>query len=214
MIKNKLKSLNEIWQQVPPDYYHHGVARNPFQWLWHTSKVRTFKQLTTQKHFTKILDIGCAGGFMTNKIAQMFPDSKIYGIDAYRKAIKYAKNQFPHIYFKVADAHKLPFADETFDLVICYETIEHVLDPKKILLEMRRIISKEGIVIIAMDSGNLMFQIIWILWEKTFGRAWQGAHLHPFHHNELEKIIIASGFKIIKKHFSHFGMEVSFVLKK
>lgn len=213
IIKNS-KSLDQIWQQVPPNYYDKGVKTNPLQWLWHSQKIKTFKQLVRHKNFSHILDIGCAGGFMTNKIALMFPKSKVYGIDVYPDAIAYAKSQFPHIHFKSADAHHLPFAKDSFDLVVCYETIEHVLDPKKILKEMKRVIKKDGTVIIAMDSGNLMFRIVWLFWEKTFGRAWQGAHLHPFNHQDLEEIIEGAGFKITKKHFSHFGMEVSFVIKK
>jgi len=75
-------------------------------------------------------------------------------------------------------------------------------------------VTKDGQAIIAMDSGNLLFRIIWWFWEKTFGNVWHGAHLHPFQHRDLEKVIKEVGFKITKKHFSHLGMEVSFVLRK
>ncbi|KKR81589.1 MAG: hypothetical protein UU73_C0001G0135 [Candidatus Daviesbacteria bacterium GW2011_GWA1_41_61] len=214
MNKPKQKTLNQIWQQVPPNYYHQGVTKNLLQWIWHTSKIKAFKQIVQQKKFIKILDVGCSGGFMTSKVAEIFPRSQVFAIDAYPDAINYAKSRFPHINFQVADAHHLPFPEDSFDLIICYETIEHVLNPQKILQQMRRVVKKNGTVIVAMDSGNLMFKTTWWAWEKTFGRVWQGAHLHPFHHQDLEKIIRQADFKITKKHFSHLGMEVSFVLKK
>lgn len=151
---------------------------------------------------------------MADKISQLFPKSKVTGVDIYPAAVNFAKIRYPHINFLVTDAHKLPFYKNSFDLVICYETIEHVVDPKKILQEIRRITKQDGTAIIAMDSGNLLFRIIWPVWERTFGKVWQGAHLHPFHHNELESVINKAGFNIIKKHFSHLGMEVSFLLKK
>lgn len=208
------KTINEIWQQVPPDYYHQGVTKNLLQRIWHTSKIKSFKQLVQYQKFTKILDVGCAGGFMTNKVFEVFPKAQISGIDPYPAAITYAQKRFPLIHFQIADAHKLPFNQDSFDLVICYETIEHVINPLQILQEMRRVIKKDGTVIVAMDSGNLLFKTIWWGWEKTFGSVWQNAHLHPFHHQDLEMIIKQAGFKIVKKHFSHLGMEVSFVLEK
>lgn len=208
------KALDQIWEQVPPDYYHQGVTKNFLQWVWHTSKIRSFKSLVQHQKFTKILDVGCAGGYMTNKVAEMFPKAQVLGIDPYPAAIAYAKKRFPQIYFQVADAHKLPFNKASFDLIICYETIEHVINPLKILQEMQRVIKKDGTVIVAMDSGNLLFKAIWWGWEKTFGSVWQNAHLHPFHHQDLERVIKEAGFQIIQKHFSHLGMEVSFVLQK
>lgn len=208
------KTLNRIWEQVPPNYYHQGVTKNLFQWIWHTQKIKSFKHLVQHQQSTKILDVGCAGGYMTNKVAEVFPKAEIFGIDPYPAAIAYAKSRFPQINFQTADAHKLPFEKDIFDLIICYETIEHVIDPLKILEEMKRVIKKDGMVIVAMDSGNLLFKTVWWWWEKTFGKVWQNAHLHPFHHQYLGQIIKQAGFKVTRKHFSHLGMEVSFVLQK
>lgn len=208
------KKLPDIWKQAPPDYYDQGIKSNLLQYLWHTQKIRTLKKIIIKKNYPKILDIGCASGLMTNKIASFFPESKVVGVDIYSNAIDFAKSKYPQISFNIADIHKLPFASGSFDLIICCETIEHVLNPKKALSEIYRVIKKDGIVIIAMDSGNLLFRLIWWFWEKTKGKVWQGAHLHPFHHLELEEVIQSAGFKIKRKHFSHLGMEVSFVLWK
>jgi len=151
---------------------------------------------------------------MTNKILKLFPKSKVIGVDAYKEAITYAKKKYPHVVFLVADAHELPFNKNTFDLCICYETIEHVENPQKMLQEIGRVIKRNGKAIVAMDSGSLLFKIVWWFWEKTKGKVWQGAHLHPFTYNELEQTIKEAGFNIEKKHFSHSGMEVSFLLSK
>lgn len=208
------KNLQQIWQQVPVHYYEEGIKNNLFQWTWHSLKMKAFKKLVNHQQFDKILDIGCAGGTLTNKISQIFPQSYISGVDVYSDAIEFAKKKYPHIKFIKADAHNLPFKSNFFDLVICYETIEHVDKPEQVLIEIRKVLSKKGVAIITMDSGNLLFRITWWFWEKTKGRVWSGAHLHPFHHRELEEVIKKAGFKIQKKHFSHLGMEVSFVLSK
>lgn len=208
------KKLDDIWKQAPPDYYDEGMRSNLFQFIWHTNKIRVFKKIVKKEWNFQILDVGCASGFMTNKIASLFPDSRVTGIDVYKDAISLAKQKYHSISFIVGDAHKISFPDNTFNLTVCYETIEHVLEPEKVLREMHRVTKKDGTAVVAMDSGNLLFRLIWWFWEKSKGRVWQGAHLHPFHHTELEKAIKKSGFKIKKKYFSHLGMEVLFVLGK
>lgn len=207
------KDLTKIWRQVPPDYYEEGIAKNILQRLWHTHKLRIFKKLVAKKGFSKVLDVGCASGTLTNKISLMFPSSKVFGVDIYKKSIIFGKKKYPHINFIHSDAHNMPFSRNFFDLVISYETIEHVLSPKEMLKEIKRVLSKKGTAIIAMDSGSLFFRIVWWIWEKSKGKVWKGAHIHPYTHSELEEIIKDSGFKISKKHFSHLNMEVIFVLK-
>lgn len=204
----------KIWNQVPIDYYDTGISKNILQRFWHNRKLEVFKELLGQQKPQEIIDIGCASGTMTNSISQIWPKSKITAVDVYPAAIAYAKIKYPHIRFLVADAHKLPFKDNLFDLVTCYETIEHVVNPEKVLKEIRRVLKKNGVAIIEMDSGSVLFRIVWWIWEKTKGKVWQGAHLHPFRHRELEKIILNAKFKVVKKHLSHLGMAVSFLLKK
>jgi len=204
----------KIWKKVPVDYYQKGIKSNVLQRMWHKHKIKTAKKLMNNLTFNKCLDVGCASGYMISEIAKDFPKKEFWGIDAYDKAIGYAKKRYKNIQFKIAFAEKLPFQEDSFDLVICYETIEHVLNPKQTLKEMERILSNDGTVLLAMDSGNLLFRIIWFIWEKTKGSVWNGAHLNPFHHKELEFLIRKSGFKIERKNFTHFGLEIVFVLSK
>lgn len=206
--------LYEIWDQVPVNYYQKGVRSNLFQWLWHTHKVKLAKRILSKLKFKSCLDVGCASGYMTSKIANLFPSAKYYGVDIYDKAIEYAKKTYPKIEFKVGSADSLPFKDNTFDLILFYETIEHVENPKDCLMEIKRALKKDGTAVLTMDSGSLLFRLVWFVWEKTKGKIWQGAHLHPFHHTELEELIQSSGFKIKDKIFSFLGMEVTFILNK
>ena len=202
-----------ILNQVPPDYYEKGINTNILQRIWHTKKLSMFKSIISDIKCDNILDIGCAGGTFTNNISKILPKAEITGIDLYSSAIEYGKNKYPHINFILADAHNIPFKNKSFDLIICYETIEHLNNPPQALKEIRRVLKNDGHTIVAMDSGSLLFKIVWWFWEKTKGKVWQGAHIHTYNHKELENIIKKAGFKIKLKHFSHLGMEVSFLLK-
>jgi|SRR3989344_1823334 len=206
--------LYHVWKKVPVDYYQKGIQSNILQRVWHKHKISYAKRIISELTFNKCLDVGCASGYMISEIAKSFPEKQFFGIDAFDKTIEYAKKKYKNIKFEIAKAEKLPFTDNSFGLVICYETIEHVANPKQMLKEIRRILSKDGTVLLAMDSGNLIFRIIWFIWEKTKGSVWNGAHLNPFHHEELESFIRKSGFKIESKNFTHFGLEVVFELTK
>ena len=208
----KNNSLYDIWNQVPEDYYQKSIATSPLQRIWHGRKLSLAKELLKKLEFKNLLDVGCASGYMLSEIAKTSPGKQFFGVDIYDKAIKFAKIKYQNINFKVATARGLPFADNAFDVVICYETIEHVEDPLASLKEIRRVLKKGGTLILAMDSGNWLFRVIWFVWERTKGKVWRGSHLHPFHHNELESIVARAGFKIKRKIFSHWGMEVVFVL--
>ena len=206
--------LYNVWNQVPASYYQEGVRKNLFQKLWHNSKIKLAKKLLSRIQFKNCLDVGCASGFMLSQIAASFPEAKYTGVDIYDKAIEYGRTTYPSINFQTASADKLPFKDSSFDLILFYETIEHVENPQTCLKEIRRVLSKNGTLILSMDSGSWLFRIVWFVWENTRGRIWKGAHLHPFHHWELERLIKKTRFRIRKKIFSFFEMEVTFVVKK
>jgi len=204
----------EIWEKVPVDYYQKGIATNFFQKIWHYLKIKSAKKILENYTFDNCLDIGCAGGYMLSEIALAYPHTKYHGVDVYDKAVNYAKRRYPNIDFQVGFAEKLPFNNNIFDLVIFYETIEHVENPLIALKEIKRVLKKEGIAIVAMDSGNFLFRLIWLIWENTTGKIWKGAHSHPFHHNGLEKVIKKSDLKVRQKFFTHLSMEVTFILSK
>lgn len=205
------KELTAIWGQVPEDYYDKGISKNALQKLWHNKKLSQVLKFTP-KDAKRALDIGCSSGIMTARVAQILPKkSTVYGIDCYEAAIKFASSKYPHINFSVADAHKLPFKNNSFDLVICTETLEHVLDPEKVLKEMKRVLKKNGYAIISMDSGSLLFRTIWFFWTKSKGKVWENAHLHEFNSHVLEGIIKKSGFRIKNKEYSHLKMAITFL---
>lgn len=207
--------LKKIWEKVPVNYYEEGIARNLGQRYWHKEKFLTFDKITSGLKPKNILDIGSNAGIMTVKIADRFPHSRITGVDVFKDAINYAKKRYPGIKFMVADAQTLPFNNKEFDLIFCLETLEHIVLPETALNEIYRCLSKEGRVVISMDSGNWLFSIIWFFWTRFGrGRVWRESHLYQFNKNKLKKMIVGCNFIIEKEINSHFGLAVCLMLKK
>jgi ubiquinone/menaquinone biosynthesis C-methylase UbiE len=100
---------------------------------------------TFQEHFkmdenTKVLDVGCAKGFMLYDMSELIPGISVRGVDISEYAVENAKEEIKE-FISVADARKLPFKDDSFDVVISINTI-HNLDKEecaKALQEIERV---------------------------------------------------------------------------
>ncbi len=72
-----------------------------------------------------LLDVGCAKGFMLHDLSQALPRMRLQGVDISSYAIANCiESMRPHV--QVADARKLPFADDSFDVVISINTVHNL----------------------------------------------------------------------------------------
>ena len=216
VVKLTKKQLNKIWNQPPVDYYQNGVERSILQKKWHLGKLRATLGLMQSYDLKpkKVLDVGCASGWFLNEIAAVYPNAKYYGVDVYEDAVKYGNRTYKQLNLKVSDAHMLPYASKTFDLVVCTEVLEHVIDPDNVLKEIKRVLTDDGIAIIEMDSGNLLFRTIWYWWTNVRHGVWENSHLHLFNTEKLLTVILDSGLRIIKKKTFNYSMAVVFAAVK
>jgi len=91
-----------------------------------------------------VLDIGCGA----KPYQRFFPGAARYcGIDlpAQRSANKLEKRA--DVY---ADLRRLPIAEETFDVVLCTQVLEHIADPERVLREAQRILRPGGLVVLTV----------------------------------------------------------------
>jgi ubiquinone/menaquinone biosynthesis C-methylase UbiE len=158
---------------------------------------------------SQVLDIGCADGNLTAKIAAYLPKSKVTGVDLYKKSIEFASKKNSSIEFLVADARKLPFKNKKFDTIICVEALEHIPDNSRAVLEIKRCLKDSGRFIILQDTDSPVFNFIWFFWTKWKGKVWEGSHISCMKPKELVTLLKKNGFKVKDKKFSHFGLEVA-----
>jgi SAM-dependent methyltransferase len=99
-----------------------------------------------------VLDAACGTGYGANILAGAGAKS-VVGIDRAEHVIEFASRQaHTPATFRVADLLDLPFPDNTFDVVICFEAIEHVATPERALDELRRVLEPNGVL--AVSSPN------------------------------------------------------------
>ncbi len=97
---------------------------------------------TFQQHFglssaSKILDVGCAKGFMLHDFMQLIPGISVNGIDVSEYAIEHAIAEVKP-FVSVANAIELPFEDNSFDAVISITTL-HNLEQDELAIALKEV---------------------------------------------------------------------------
>lgn len=111
--------------------------------------------LTLNLNQVRIVDIGTGLGSLAFEFAKRLTSSKVYGIDISGDMLKEAKSRkvrenISNVEFKRADAQRLGFEDNFFDLVVSFGVLHHIKDIKKVFLEITRVL-KAGAVAFIYD---------------------------------------------------------------
>ncbi len=204
------KTMDEaikLHKNTPPNWYFQSLKKDFFQRYWHKTRFKEVSNLIEPTGGT-ILDIGCADGVFSKVIFDKSRADKFIGMDVIKSSVDWAKKHWAgtkKMKFIFGDAHDLKFKNGTFDAVFAMEVLEHVVDPKKVLLEIKRILKKGGYGIFLVPSDNLLFKIIWFIWLHFYPRGWvwRDTHIQTYRNNYLSKVCKKSGFKIeIDKKFN------------
>ncbi len=104
----------------------------------------------------EVLDLGCAGGFMAEALAAR--GATVTGIDPAAQAIAAAKAHAAQtglcIRYDVGVGEALPYADASFDAVVCVDVLEHVRDLPQVLAEIARVLRPGGLFLFDTINRN------------------------------------------------------------
>jgi ubiquinone/menaquinone biosynthesis C-methylase UbiE len=123
-------------------FYKFGYGR--FQKNYFDCMYTSVKPYVEEIKEGKVLDVGCAYGYMLGR----FPNSfEKYGVDISEHALGEAKKNVPDAALHLAGAEEvLPFPDNYFDVVICNDVIEHLVDPKQAIENLQKVLKKGGLL--------------------------------------------------------------------
>jgi len=97
----------------------------------------------------RVLDIACGEGYGANLLAQTA--SKVTGVDLDAATIEHAKAKYRrrNLHFVQGSCTEIPCPDHSIDLVVSFETIEHLRDHDTFLSEIKRVLAPGGILVIS-----------------------------------------------------------------
>lgn len=111
----------------------------------------SLNQLGSKK--LKVLDVGCGNGNISRYVGSQGHD--VLGIDISSTTIEKAKSltNMPNVQFRNIPAEELIAKDETFDMVVCSEVIEHLNTPNVVVHALGKLIHENGILVVTVPNG-------------------------------------------------------------
>jgi 2-polyprenyl-3-methyl-5-hydroxy-6-metoxy-1,4-benzoquinol methylase len=117
-----------------------------------------------------VLDIACGEGYGCSILGSNA--NTVIGVDISPEVIEFARRKYGsnQVSFECGSALKIPLDDDSVDLVVSFETIEHVDHPEVFLDEIRRVLRHDGILIVSTPE------------KSTYS---DGRHVNHFHISEM-----------------------------
>ena len=155
-----------------------------------------------------MLDLGCGEGRHIFGAMQQFPDLQCVGLDPHLESLDKSQEGLELFEslsnntttFLSGSAYSLPFADSTFDLVVCSEVLEHLHEYRDAITEINRVL-KPGGKFLASVPAEFPERICWALSKEYQNQP--GGHLRIFNQNSLINEIEEKGFKFLSSERFH-----------
>lgn len=170
-----------------------------------------------------VLDVGCGDGAFASFIGEIVGDTELYGLDIAPEAAAKACARGVRALALDLDEEVLPFDENTFDVVICGEVIEHLYDPDHLLEEIHRVLKPDGICIITTPNLASWYNRIALLfgfqpfWTEVslfynVGKLFRGGcgsgnglsgHIRNFVPRALKELLRIHRFELLKVRGAH-----------
>jgi 2-polyprenyl-3-methyl-5-hydroxy-6-metoxy-1,4-benzoquinol methylase len=122
----------------------------------HASRVRNLLDFVGPVTGKRVLDLGGGGGFLSHQLA--LRGGKVHLVDYSESAIAFARSRFPQLELTRASVYDVDRDERKYDLVTCFDVIEHLADPARLLETAARVLVPDGRLYLSTDNESSPFQ--------------------------------------------------------
>jgi ubiquinone biosynthesis O-methyltransferase len=173
-----LEELSVTWERLIPKQIADDPASQKVFEL-HLRRYETAARYVTGK---RVLDIACGAGYGSQMLG-LAGASAVVGVDVSAQTVQYAKKHYqtPTVEFICADAEQFE-SSEQFDVIVSFETIEHLQYPDKFLDRLHSLLVPNGELLLSVPLGET--------------RHVDRYHLHAFSQEDVFDLLEKAGFAV------------------
>jgi len=175
-------------ERIMPEFYN-----SKREYILFRMHIESYLYLSESVKGKKVLDLGCGLGYGSKILAGNA--SSVIGVDVSSESIQTASKKYfcPNLSYRSvppADIKPLPFDDESFDVVVTFQVLEHLIDPEFFISQLKRVLKQDGILFIATpnrDSRLLKIQ-------------------HPWNHHHIKEYSFEEVDGLCRKEFKYVSL--------
>lgn len=149
---------------------------------------------------SKVLDVGCATGYMANELVQK-KHCQVWGVDSDVVALRKAKKYCQTILCNLEEVRSLNLSNKSFETILLLDVLEHLKNPEMILALVRKYLRNNGQLIISVPNVAHL-SVRWMLLWGNFDYENRGildkTHVHFYTQKSLIHLLAKQGFVIEK----------------
>lgn len=149
--------------------------------------------------YLDILDVGCGKGRLGENLKKANPSRRVIGIEYNPDAAIEAQKVLDGVIIGDIQKISLPFEKETFDCIIFADILEHLIDPKAILIRVKPLLKQNGTIICSLPNMRhytVILQLIMQGWEYQNDGPFDRTHIRFFSKKTIIELISSAGYKI------------------
>jgi len=183
-VNEKQTSGSALYQRV--QYQKGGIGRR----YWDYKDNIVLGEINEQDN--TILDIGCGEGIMLEKLIRHYPHKKIIGLDIMPENIQICTNLGLPI--QLGDIYHLDIPNNSIDVVILMEVIEHLLDPSRAVKEIIDALKPGGklIIVFPNDASFLLARILTLKFKEAL---YDPGHQKQWTHRKIRELLRSTGLE-------------------
>ena len=141
----------------------------------------------------KVLEVGCGNGFFMKALLNSGLTKNVFGVEPSMKMVLQADSDL-RSRIKVNFFKQTLFPKNSFDLILCFHTLDHMVDPNEFIKGAQSLLKKNGyVVVVVHDTEGLSVKLLG-------GRSviFDIEHIYLFNKKTLSEIFLRNKFKVVK----------------
>ncbi len=147
MAKKQAKTLTLLSQDFLGEHLVPELEADTVQYFDHLRRYQRAQQYVAGR---RVLDVACGTGYGSDILSRA--GAEVFSIDINMPTLRYAVQRWAIPLAVQADAAYIPMPAHSMDVVVSFETIEHLTDPKRFLAEVKRILVPGGYLILSTPN--------------------------------------------------------------